>query len=62
MKQMVMAVDYLQDLNIIHRDIKPENILVTGKGQLKLSDFGWAIKTTNTRRITFCGTPDYFSP
>ena len=59
---MVKAVHYLQSLNIIHRDIKPENILVSENNTLKLSDFGWSIKTTSSHRTTFCGTPDYFCP
>jgi serine/threonine protein kinase len=62
MKQMVNAVHYLQKLNIIHRDIKPENIMVSDDNTLKLSDFGWSIKTRNSSRKTFCGTPDYFCP
>lgn len=62
MKQIVSAFIYLQSLNIIHRDIKPENILVSSNDTLKLSDFGFSIKTTSKNRNTFCGTLDYFSP
>ena len=61
-RQMVTAVHYLQGMNIIHRDIKPENIMVSENNTLKLSDFGWSIKTKSPHRYTFCGTPDYFCP
>ncbi len=62
MRQIISAVHYLQGLNIIHRDIKPENIMVSENGIIKLSDFGWSIKSKSTYRETFCGTPEYFCP
>jgi serine/threonine protein kinase len=45
MKQIILAIQYLQTLNIIHRDIKPENILISTNNVIKLSDFGFAIKS-----------------
>ncbi|SDP29758.1 serine/threonine protein kinase [Desulforhopalus singaporensis] len=40
--QLVSAVAYAHKHNILHRDIKPENILINGRGQVKLLDFGIA--------------------
>ena len=48
----------------MHRDIKPENLLVGGDGEVKLSDFGWAVHAigAESRRSTLCGTPEYVAP
>jgi aurora kinase len=51
----------MHEKNIIHRDIKPENILWGEGDEIKLSDFGWSIKS-NQPRETLCGTLDYLSP
>ncbi|TMW57594.1 hypothetical protein Poli38472_003519 [Pythium oligandrum] len=42
MWQLVRAIHFCHQHNIIHRDIKPENLLVSRNGVLKLCDFGFA--------------------
>ena len=60
--QIVNAVYFLHQNNIIHRDIKPENILLGDGDLLKLCDFGWAKELTVNNRSTFCGTMEYMAP
>ena len=40
--QIVRALNYMHDQNVIHRDLKPENILITDTGFVKVCDFGFA--------------------
>lgn len=47
---------------MIFTDIKPENLLLSTKGNLLLSDFGWSTPVDDRGRHTVCGTPEYFPP
>lgn len=38
--EIVEALEFLRQKNVIHRDLKPDNILVCANGHLKLADFG----------------------
>ena len=40
--QMLCGLLYMQSGNIVHRDLKPSNILINGKCDLKIIDFGLA--------------------
>ena len=60
--QVINAVYYLHQNNIIHRDIKPENILISENDSIKLCDFGWAKELTLENTSTFCGTAEYMAP
>lgn len=62
--QVSCALEYLHSKGVIHRDIKPENILLSAEKTIKLSDFGWSVKSEpqTDRRLTICGTLDYLPP
>ncbi len=62
-KQTVNAIVYLHDLRIIHRDIKLENIMISDNGNVKIVDFGFAVKCKHGEyRTTYCGTTEYLAP
>ncbi|XP_072529534.1 testis-specific serine/threonine-protein kinase 6-like [Salminus brasiliensis] len=60
--QLVSAVAYLHQLNIVHRDLKCENVLLTADGQVKLTDFGLVRFSTTDLSRTFWCTPRYAAP
>ncbi|HHW07962.1 MAG TPA: Stk1 family PASTA domain-containing Ser/Thr kinase [Clostridia bacterium] len=64
--QICDALQHAHDSNIIHRDIKPQNILITKKGQAKVTDFGIAKAATNATMTysgsSILGTVQYISP
>jgi protein kinase A len=59
--EVVLALAYLHEQDIVYRDLKPENILVDDRGHVKLTDFGFAKRIEDTT-WTVCGTPDYLAP
>ncbi|MGA8864951.1 MAG: serine/threonine-protein kinase [Gallionella sp.] len=57
------ALEYAQDQGVIHRDIKPANILMHGKGEIKISDFGAAmVLDGDSTMVVGVGSPTYMSP
>jgi serine/threonine protein kinase/tetratricopeptide (TPR) repeat protein len=64
--KVARAVHYAHGAGILHRDLKPGNILLDGRGDPLVSDFGLAkwLDTNNdlTRTLTVFGTPGYIAP
>ena len=64
--KVARTVHYAHEHGILHRDIKPGNILLDGKGEPLLTDFGLArlveTESTLTRTLEVMGTPSYMAP
>jgi TolB-like protein/tRNA A-37 threonylcarbamoyl transferase component Bud32/Flp pilus assembly protein TadD len=66
MAKVARAVQYAHAQGILHRDLKPGNVLLDGRGEPLVSDFGlakWLDATSDvTRSLTIFGTPGYIAP
>ena len=61
--QVVSALKYCHERNIVHRDIKLENIQLDLHCNVKLIDFGFATcMPSNKKSLIFCGSPSYMAP
>ncbi|KAL3903344.1 MAG: hypothetical protein SGPRY_011714 [Prymnesium sp.] len=65
---VLQAVHFIHELNVVHRDIKPQNLMFTepkSTGLLKLIDFGLATLWVQGRDSPLdetCGTIDFMAP
>ena len=66
MAKVTRAVQYAHGQGVLHRDLKPGNILLDGRGEPLVSDFGLAKclepASNLTRTLTTVGAPDYVAP
>ncbi len=64
-QNIASALEDAHSKHIVHRDVKPQNIIVTGDGNVKVTDFGIA-KAANSSTMSIdndvLGSVHYFSP
>ncbi len=65
-RQMAEAIHYAHQKGILHRDLKPSNILIDSHDQVRITDFGLAMRVEGgndlTRTGQIVGTPSYMPP
>ncbi|MCC5795421.1 MAG: protein kinase [Chromatiales bacterium] len=62
--KVARALHYAHKRGVIHRDIKPSNIMLTHDNDVRIIDFGIALRSdSDTSRIEgIAGSPSYMSP
>jgi predicted Ser/Thr protein kinase len=62
-RQLCWGLAAAHELGILHRDIKPANVMIDGRGNAKLTDFGLAdLAGTIAGAEVVAGTPAYMAP
>ncbi|XP_066915213.1 serine/threonine-protein kinase PLK1-like isoform X4 [Clytia hemisphaerica] len=64
MAQAVQGVHYLHNESIIHRDIKLGNLFINQEMEIRIGDFGLAVRADKDgkKEMSVCGTPNYIAP
>src|SRR5262249_47114796 len=64
--EIARALAFAHEKGFVHRDVKPQNVLLNGKAEAKVTDFGIARtiepREGETQTGTVLGTCDYISP
>jgi len=61
LRETLLGLNYIHNLDIIHRDIKSDNILISAKGVIKITDFGFSAHTDGVGNIAV-GSPYWMAP
>src|SRR6478609_2983974 len=64
-QQLLSALGSAHAAGVAHRDVKPGNVMLASAGRVKLTDFGIAQATDDTRLTStglLVGSPGYLSP
>lgn len=61
-QQICAGLGAAHEKGVLHRDLKPANIMIDGKGQVRITDFGLAKLAEDGKRGEVVGTPAYMAP
>src|SRR5205085_4245172 len=60
-RQICLGLAAAHDKGVLHRDLKPANIMIDGRGQARIMDFGLAALAGSAHDVR-SGTPAYMAP
>jgi len=62
-RQLCSGLQAAHSQGVLHRDLKPANVMLDGKGNVRIADFGIAAAVENTGEgESIVGTPRYMAP
>jgi serine/threonine protein kinase len=62
-KQLCAGLGAAHDQGVLHRDLKPANVMIDGRGQVRIADFGIAALASQVEpKGPLIGTPAFMAP
>ncbi len=61
-QQLCSGLAAAHEQGVLHRDLKPANIMIDGRGQARITDFGLAKLAQDSESGEICGTLAYMAP
>lgn len=61
-QQLCAGLAAAHEKGVLHRDLKPANIMLDGRGQVRITDFGLAKLVDERQKGEIAGTPAYMAP